>query len=64
MTTQLKNVGSHRPEGMIVEIEDNLVEDALKSGEFVRVGEEVKKIEKIKVVEKEKFIKTVKKLRF
>ncbi len=48
--TQLRYIGSHRPTGMIVDIAEDRVKDALKTGEFERLGvvektlkEEVKK---------------------
>ncbi len=49
---QLKYIGNHRPMGMIVDVDEDNVKDAINSGEFVRVGEELKEVKIVKVKSK------------
>ncbi len=49
--TQLKYIGSHRPMGMIIDVDEDAAKTAIESGEFVEVGKEVKVVEK-KIVKK------------
>ena len=57
MGTNLKYIGSHRPYGMVVDVDDNLVESALEDDEFILVNQPIdvkpkgKKI--VKVVKKQ-----------
>ena len=37
---QIKYIGNHRPTGMIVDVDEDVARDAIKSGEFEEVGKE------------------------
>jgi len=39
---QIKYIGNHRPKGMIVDVDENVMEDAIKTGNWIRLGEEPK----------------------
>ena len=50
---QLKNISKHRPEGMIVDVDEKDAKEILKTGEFVEQTKEVstlikKEVEQIK----------------
>jgi len=49
---QIKSVSKHRPEGMIVDVDEDVAKQSIKMGEFVKVDESVDK--KIPKIEKEK----------
>ena len=45
---QIKYIGSHRPKGMIVDVDENVAEDSIKTGQWIRLGEEPKVVEEKK----------------
>jgi len=50
--TQLRYIGSHKPKGMIIDVEEKRVEGAINSGEFVRIDDML--VERKKPVETKK----------
>ena len=47
---QIKYIGSHRPKGMIVDVDEDVARDAIDSGEFIRVGEIIEEVKPEKII--------------
>ncbi len=45
---QIKYIGSHRPKGMIVDVDENVAKDAIKTGEWVLASKAIPVVEEQK----------------